>query len=66
MYLYSYEHIDHAREGLAEYFPFYNRRRPHSALGMKPPAELYHGSYEPALLKNDALYASVSVEMGSR
>lgn len=41
IYLHSYESIGHARAGLTEYFSFYNTRRPHSALGMKPPAELY-------------------------
>lgn len=61
IYLRSYENSDDAREGLAEYFTFYNTQRPHSALGMKTPHELYHGSKPSTFLKNEPLYAPVSV-----
>lgn len=61
IYLRSYENSDNARKGLAEYFTFYNTQRPHSSLGMKTPYEVYHGSKPSTFLKNDALYAPVSV-----
>lgn len=61
IYLRSYENSDHARNGLAEYFTFYNTRRPHQALDMKTPYELYHGSKPSTFQKNGSLYALVSV-----
>ena len=41
VYLQSYRTIDEAREGLSEYFNFYNRRRRHQALGYRTPEQLY-------------------------
>lgn len=66
IYLRSYENSDDARSGLAEYFIFYNTHRPHSALDMKTPYELYHGSTPSTFLKNDLLCAPVSVGTEAR
>jgi len=41
VYLQSYRTVDDAREGLSEYFNFYNRRRKHQALGYRTPEQLY-------------------------
>lgn len=41
VYLKEYRTIDEVREGLSQYFPFYNEKRRHQALGNKPPAEVY-------------------------
>lgn len=41
VYLKSYGTIEEARDGLSEYFNFYNRKRRHQALGYKTPEQLY-------------------------
>jgi putative transposase len=41
VYLKDYEAVDEARQGLAEYFRFYNTDRPHQALGYRTPAEVH-------------------------
>lgn len=41
VYLKDYETVREAREGLAQYFTFYNDDRLHKALGHVPPAEVY-------------------------
>lgn len=41
IYLRSYRDIKEAREGLTEYFTFYNRKRKHQSLEYKTPAEIY-------------------------
>ena len=41
VYLHSFETIPEAREILGKYIEFYNRRRPHQALGYKTPDFLY-------------------------
>jgi putative transposase len=41
VYLHSYETVRQARSGLARYFEFYNRERPHSSLGYRTPHEVY-------------------------
>ncbi len=41
VYLQSYRTVDDTREGLSEYFNFYNRRRKHQALGYRTPEQLY-------------------------
>ncbi len=44
VYLKAYASVLEARWGLAEdYFRFYNRLRPHQALGYRTPAEVFHG-----------------------
>jgi putative transposase len=43
VYLKDYEAVDEARQGLAEYFRFYNTDRPHQALGYHTPAEVHFG-----------------------
>ena len=43
VYLKAYANGLEARQGLREYFRFYNERRPHQALGYRTPAEVYHG-----------------------
>jgi putative transposase len=41
VYLHDWCHVADASTGLSEYFEFYNRERPHQALGHKPPVEIY-------------------------
>ena len=41
VYLHEYRSPREARQGLREYFEFYNTRRPHQALGYRTPAEVY-------------------------
>lgn len=41
VYLKSYTSLIDAHAQLAAYFDFYNHRRPHSAIGRRPPAEVY-------------------------
>ena len=41
VYLNGYETVSAARQSLARYFDFYNRRRPHSALDDKIPDMAY-------------------------
>lgn len=41
VYLKAYESVSQAREGLAKYFEFYNRRRPHSSLDRMTPEQFY-------------------------
>jgi putative transposase len=44
VYLKSYASLVDAQTQLAEYFRFYNERRPHSAFGHATPGEVYRGS----------------------
>lgn len=41
VYLHEYRSPREARQGLREYFEFYNNHRPHQALGYRTPAEVY-------------------------
>ncbi|WP_425454191.1 IS3 family transposase [Pelagibacterium sediminicola] len=41
VYLHAWETGSQARAGVREWMEFYNHRRPHSALGGKPPAVIY-------------------------
>jgi putative transposase len=41
VYLHDYQIVEDARQGLGQYFPFYNHERPHQALGYRTPAEVY-------------------------
>jgi len=43
IYLKDYPGVAECRQGLEEYFPFYNRERPHQALDYRTPWEVYHG-----------------------
>lgn len=43
VYLRSYADIASAREGLGNYFDFYNHRRRHQALDYRTPSAVYHG-----------------------
>ncbi len=43
VYLKDYESPRLARQGLSEYFQFYNHERPHQSLGYRTPAEIYFG-----------------------
>ncbi len=44
VYLHAYESVSQVREGLARYFVFYNRRRPHSKLDRLTPDQVYFDS----------------------
>jgi len=41
VYLKDYEHEEHARESLGQYFAFYNEERLHQSLGYATPASVY-------------------------
>ena len=43
VYLKKYETIDQVREGINEYFPFYNYQRRHQGINNRTPAEVYYG-----------------------
>jgi putative transposase len=43
IYLKAYEGVAECRTGLTNYFPFYNRERPHQSLGGRTPWEAYRG-----------------------
>lgn len=66
IYLKGYRTIEEAREGLAEYFAFYNTERKHQSLGYRPPALAYFGELSAPLKQNDALYAPESLVLCSR
>jgi len=44
VYLKSYRNITEAREGLSEYFQFYNTERRHQSVDNRTPADVYYGS----------------------
>ena len=47
VYLKAYQTVAEARTGINAYLEFYNRQRPHQALGYRTPAEVYqHGQEE--------------------
>ena len=41
VYLHAWETGSEAKAGVGKWIEFYNRKRPHSALGGKPPAVVY-------------------------
>jgi len=41
VYLHAWETGSEAKEGVRKWIDFYNHKRPHSALGGKPPAVVY-------------------------
>ena len=43
VYLKAYPSVLEAQRGLEDYFRFYNRLRPHQALGYRTPAEVFYG-----------------------
>ena len=43
VYLYAYDSVQEAREGIGRYFGFFNDERPHQALGYQTPASFYDG-----------------------
>jgi len=47
VYLNDYGTPRAARQGLAQYLDFYNKERPHQALGYRTPAEVY---FDPTLV----------------
>jgi putative transposase len=43
VFLHAYDNLDEARAGIGRYFEFYNRVRPHQALGYRTPDAFYRG-----------------------
>jgi putative transposase len=41
VYLKDYQRVSEARSGIAQWFDFYNHRRPHQSLGYRTPAAIY-------------------------
>lgn len=59
VYLREYREVKDARDGLARYFDFYNRERPHRALGNQTPHEVYfpqQGSLSPFKQASQAMH----------
>ncbi len=46
VYLIAYQSVAEARTGINDYLEFYNRQRPHQALGYRTPAEVYQNGQE--------------------
>jgi putative transposase len=46
IYLHGYETVREVRDALANYFSFYNARRPHQSLEYRTPDEVYFGAGE--------------------
>ena len=46
VYLKAYQTVTEARTGINAYLEFYNRQRPHQALGYRTPAEVYQNGQE--------------------
>ena len=46
VYLKAYQTVAQARTGINAYLEFYNRQRPHQALGYRTPAEVYQNGQE--------------------
>ncbi len=46
VYLKAYPSVAEARAGINDYLEFYNRQRPHQALGYRTPAEVYQNGQE--------------------
>ena len=46
VYLKAYQTVAEARTGINAYLEFYNRQRPHQALGYRTPAEVYQNGQE--------------------
>ncbi len=46
VYLKAYQTVAEARTGIDAYLEFYNRQRPHQALGYRTPAEVYQNGQE--------------------
>ncbi len=46
VYLKAYQTVAEARTGINAYLEFYNRQRPHQALGYRTPAEVYQHCQE--------------------
>ncbi len=42
VYLKDYENVRIAKDGLGNYFQFYNTERPHQSLGNETPYEVYY------------------------
>jgi putative transposase len=48
VYLHDYASVAEARQAIANYFEFYNRRRPHQSLGYQTPETVYLNFNQPA------------------
>ena len=46
VYLKAYQTVAEARTGINAYLEFYNRQRPHQALGYRTPAEVHQNGQE--------------------
>jgi putative transposase len=47
VYLRAYDTVAEARRLIGRYLDFYNRKRPHSSIGARPPDHVYFGSLPP-------------------
>lgn len=65
IYLKGYSNIKETREGLKEYFEFYNEERPHQSLGNKTPGEIYREEEKATSICIKANKAEQIVNMGN-
>ena len=61
VYLKAYQTVAEARVRITAYLEFYNRQRPHHALGYRTPAEVYPNSQEEKVAAPEAGLSSALV-----
>ncbi len=62
VYLKAYQTVVEARTGINAYLEFYNRQRPHQALGYRTPAEVYQNGQEKKVAAQEVGLPSVVVK----
>ncbi len=57
IYLNDYQNIPEARDGLVNYFDFYNKERFHQALDYKTPEQIYFGEHKTTTKASESCYS---------
>ena len=65
IYLKGYGNMKETREGLKEYFEFYNEERPHQSLGNKTPGEIYRKEEKAASISIKEYKSAKIVNIGN-
>ena len=58
VYLYAYDDLSEAKQGIKRYMRYYNRERRHSSLDKKTPQEVYEASAKSKLKPNQPTRAT--------
>ena len=53
IYIYAYENMQEAWQGIGKFIEFYNHQRPHQSLGYKVPSEVYGKAFDTREPEND-------------